>query len=94
MQHDAADELDVEVPHVERAAAGLADNGERFDEQIVDRLAIGDALTELYGLSAQLLVGEGLDFRFSGADFADERSQPLQFAVVRRTDDFCEEGVD
>jgi len=35
VQHHAADELDVEVPHVEDAAAGFADDGKSFDKQIV-----------------------------------------------------------
>ena len=37
VQDDAADQLDVEVPHVERAAARLADHGERFGQQVVER---------------------------------------------------------
>ena len=40
VQHRAADELHVEVPHVQHAAAGLADDGERFGQQIVERLAV------------------------------------------------------
>ena len=44
VQHDAADELHVEVPHVQHAAAGLADDGEGFGQQIVERLAVGEAL--------------------------------------------------
>ena len=63
VQHHAADELHVEVPHVEHAAAGLADDGEGLGQQVVERLAVGDALAELGGLVAELLVGEGLDLR-------------------------------
>ncbi len=51
VQHHAADQLHVEVPHVEHAASGLAHDGEGFDEQIVERLAVGDALAELVGLA-------------------------------------------
>ena len=43
-RHHAADQLHVEVPHVQHALAGFADHGERFGEQVVDRLAGGDAL--------------------------------------------------
>ena len=39
VEHRAADELDVEVAHVQHAPAGLPDDGKRFDEQIVERLA-------------------------------------------------------
>ena len=37
VQHHAADELHVEVPHVQHALAGLADDGEGFGQQIVER---------------------------------------------------------
>ena len=56
VQHAAADELHVEVPHVEHAAAGFADDGERLGQQVVERLALGEPLAELGGLRAQLLV--------------------------------------
>ncbi len=46
MKHDAAHQLDVEVAHVEDAPAGLAADGERFDEQVVERGALFDALFE------------------------------------------------
>ena len=51
---DAADQLHVEVPHVQHAAAGLADDGEGFGQQVVERLAVGEPLAELGGLAAQL----------------------------------------
>ena len=43
VQHHAADELHVEVPHVQHAAAGLADDGEGLGQQVVERLAVGEA---------------------------------------------------
>ena len=46
VQHHAAHQLHVEVPHVEHAASRLADDRERFDEQVVERRAVGDALAE------------------------------------------------
>ena len=42
MQHHAADQLHVEVPHVEHAAAGFADDGKGLGQQVVERLAVGD----------------------------------------------------
>ena len=44
VQDGAADELDVEVPHVQHAAAGLADDGKRLGQQVVERLALGEPL--------------------------------------------------
>ena len=54
VQHHAADQLHVEVPHVQHAAAGLADDGEGLGQQVVERLAVGEPLAELGGLRAQL----------------------------------------
>ena len=51
VQHGAADELDVEVTHVEHAPARLADDGERFRQELVERFAIGDPLFELRRLA-------------------------------------------
>ena len=61
VQHHAADQLHVVVPHLQHAAAGLADHGERLGQQVVERLAVGEAGPELRGLAAQLLVAERLD---------------------------------
>jgi hypothetical protein len=42
VQHHAADQLHVEMAHVEDAAAGFADYGEGFDQQVVERGALGE----------------------------------------------------
>ena len=44
VQHDAAHELHVERPHAEHALGGLAHDGERLVEQVVERLAVGEPL--------------------------------------------------
>ena len=94
VEDDAADELDVEVPHVQHAAAGFPDDGEGFRHQVVERRSVGEPLPELGGLGPQLVVGEALDLGFLGIDLGDERPNPLQLAVVRRADNFRQEGVD
>ena len=38
VQHHAADQLHIEVAHVQHAAAGLADHGEGLDQKVVQRL--------------------------------------------------------
>ena len=91
VQHHAADQLHVEVPHVQHAPAGFADDGEGFDEQIVERFAVGDALAELDGLGAELLVGQRLDLRLERADLGDQRAEPLDLTLVLRADDFGED---
>ncbi len=68
MQHDAAEHLHVEVPHVLRAPAGLAAGGERLGQQIVERFALGEPRTERRGTCPELLVGQRLHLRFEGVD--------------------------
>ena len=58
MQHHAADELHIEVPLAKRALGRLAHRRERFGQQIVEVLAIGQPLAELVGLAAQFIVRE------------------------------------
>ena len=94
VQHDAADQLHVEVPHVQRALAGLADHREGFGQQVVQRLAVGEPLAEFDGLSPERLVRERLDFRFFGVDLGDERTDAFQLALVLGADDLRKERVD
>ncbi len=95
VEDDAADELHVEVPHVQHAAAGLADDGKGFRNQIVERRRRSPSRCRNSAVFARsCVVGEALDFGFLRIDFGDERPNPLQLAVVRGADDFREEGVD
>ena len=87
VQHVAADELHVEVPHVEHAAAGLAHDGEGLGQQVVERGAAGKPLTELGGLLPELAVGEARDRRLERVDGLDNRTDLLQLALVLRAED-------
>ena len=53
-------------------------------------VAVGDALAELDGLVAELLVGELLDAGLERADLCDERPEPLDFSFVLGADDLRE----
>ena len=90
VQHHAAHQLDVEVPHVQHAPAGLAHDRERFRQQSSSDVAVGDALPEFDGLAAELFVGERLDRRLERVDFRDERTQTLDFPFVLGADDLGE----
>ena len=90
VQHHAADELDVVVPHVEHAAAGLPHHGEGLGQQLVERLAAPQALAERGRLSPQLRVAEGFDRRFEAVDAVDERPQTLQLTIVLGANDLGE----
>ena len=82
MQHHAADQLDVEMPHVENAAAGFADHGEGFDQQIVERRALRQSFFEFNRFRGQIDVGELLHRRFEIVDCGDDRTHRLDLALV------------
>ena len=66
VQHHAADQLNVEMAHVEDAAAGFADHREGFDQKVVERCALGDSLFEFNSFSGQVDVGELAKLRLQG----------------------------
>ena len=72
------------------AAAGFADERERFREQIVERLPGGDARLVGSRLLTQAVVGERARRRLEFADTRDERTQPLEIAVVLGAEDLGE----
>ena len=75
MQHDAADQLHVEVPHVEEAASGFAHRGEGGNQQVVERGALRQLLAKCHGLPGELFVAQGLHLRFQLTDGRDGRQQ-------------------
>jgi hypothetical protein len=56
VQHGAADDLHVEMPHAQHSAAGFADDGEHLGQQVIERFAIGESLTKFDRLRSQLFV--------------------------------------
>ena len=83
VQRDAADQLHVEVAHLQRALAGLAHHRKGFGQQLVerDRRAFS-ALAELVGLGAQRGVVEALELAFERVDLLDHAPVLLEQAVV------------
>jgi hypothetical protein len=112
MEYYTADELDVEVAHLDGAQAGLADDGECLWKDLIERGLLGcacalggvfaggvdlaggdgcgDALAELAGFRAQLVVGERLDRRLERVDLLDHGQQALDRPFVTCTKDLCE----
>ena len=88
MQDGAADQLDIEMPHVEDAASGFAAHGEGFDQQVVERLSIFDALLEFHGFLGEFDVGELLESGFEIVDGGDNWTEALDFAFVPGPEDF------
>ena len=59
MQHHAADQLHIEVAHVEHAAPGFADHGEGFHQKLVQRF-----VDQLGAIIFELLEAVGIGVRF------------------------------
>jgi hypothetical protein len=94
VEHDAADQLHVEVPHVQRPAAGLANDGKGLGQEVVEGLALSEPVAELDGPRPELLVGECLNVRFFGVDLGDERADSFQLTLVLGADDLRKDRVD
>src|ERR1022692_2335962 len=94
VEDDAADQLHVEVAHVEEAAAGFADHGEGFDEQVVEGRALGQFFLEFDGFGGQVDIGELLDGRFQVVDCGDDGLDGLDFALVFGAKNLGQNGVD
>jgi hypothetical protein len=56
MQHHAAEQLHVEVPHIDRPNRSLAHGGEDLHHDIVQRFAVFQAIAEFLRLHAELFV--------------------------------------
>ena len=89
VQHHAADELDVEGPHAEHAARGLAHGGEGRHQEIVERGAVGDIGAELVGAGGKLGVGKRLELVLHGVDRLDPWPRRLDAAIVGGTEDLA-----
>ena len=74
----------------EHALAGFADDGKGFGQQVVERFALGEALAELVGLGAQLLVGERLDGWLERIDALDGLGVLLDQPVVAAAENLLE----
>ncbi len=103
VEHHAADQLHVEVAHVEHAPPCLAHERERLGHQGIERFAGGVALRasralraapQLVGFRSHLDVAQLANRIFELVDPRHDRTQTLQLAFVLRADDFGEEGID
>ena len=70
VQHHAADQLHVEMAHLQRALAAFAHHGEGLGQQLVERSPPATRLTKFVGLGAQLVVGQGFERSFEDLTFA------------------------
>ena len=67
-------------PSVRLAASRTV--GEGFDQQVVERFALGQAFAEFDGLGAQLLVGELDELRLEGIDLRHRLVEAFDDAII------------
>src|SRR5699024_935427 len=85
VQGDGTQQLDIKVPHAKDPLAGLPDHGKGLDEQVIKRAAVIQALPELLGAIAQILVGKGLVLGLQRIDAGDLPAILTQEAIVATT---------
>ena len=81
VKRHGADELHIKVAHAHGALGSLAHGGKGLGEHIVERLAVGVALTELIGLGAELLLGHLLKLGLKTVDLVDDLVVPLKVLI-------------
>jgi hypothetical protein len=82
VQREAADELHIEVAHLERAACGFADHRETFRREIGERFAFGEAAAEFGGLGSQGFIAQRLQRRLERGRLAHRRFIAFDDAIV------------
>ena len=86
MQHHAADQLHVVMPHAQESPARLAADGKCLDQQVVERFAGGQTAAEFDRLLPQLLVGHRLILRLQGVDGLDLGLELADIPGIRRAE--------
>ena len=93
VQDDPAHHLDVEHPLVGLAETGLADGGERLEEQVVQVLAVLEPLPELGRLRAQVGVRQRAELGLERGDVGGLLGQPLHAAALAEAQELLEARV-
>ncbi len=82
MENNAADELYLEVFHVQHAPGGLPHRGIGLGEQVVKRLPLRQPLFEFRCLRFQLFIGQLHHLRPQRLDLFYQGRDPLQFSLA------------
>ena len=94
VQDHAADQLHVVVAHAQHPHAGLAADGKGLGQDLVERLAVGDALLEFGGLGLQLGVGQRLHLLLKAVDLVDDLLELFEQAFVAAAEDAGEQAIE
>jgi len=82
VEDHAADQLHIEMPHIELAARHFPAYGKRFGQNVVERLACFKPLFEVLGLIGERLIGKGSEPGLQSIDLSHDRLQGLDFTIV------------
>ena len=93
MEDDRAHQLDVEGPLAEPALRSLAHGCEGLEEDLLERLAVLDALLELGRLAAQVVVRELLEVGLQARDVLSLAAQALETPAFADAQDLFEPSV-
>ncbi|MNV59988.1 hypothetical protein D3C71_1524380 [compost metagenome] len=91
VQRHAAQQLHIEVAHLHHALGTLADHGKRFWQDVVQRFAPGNAVLELLGFLAQLLVAQLFVLWLHRIDARHDLAVLLEQAIIATAKNFGEE---
>ena len=86
MQHHPADHLDVVVPLPEGPLGRLAHRGEGLGQEIIQRLAILQALAKGRCSRLELRIGQANQLGLLGVDAFEQGNNPLDDSIVPRAE--------
>ena len=90
MENHAADQLHVEMPHVEFAARHFPAHGKRFGQDVVQCPTCFQLLLEILSFIGQGLIGKWGEPALQAVDLLHDRSQRPDFAVIFTAEDQIE----
>ncbi|MCY1421916.1 hypothetical protein D9M71_375820 [compost metagenome] len=90
VQRHTTDQLHIEVAHAHDPLARFTGHGECFREDLVERLALGQARLELLGLGLQLLIGKRHHLWLERIDGLDLLGHALHFTLVLASKEFLQ----
>ena len=91
VQHHAADQLDIVVPHAEEPSPRLTADGEGLHQQVVNRLTSFQPPFKFGCLGPQLGIGHCLVAWLERVDRLDLRLEPFEVPGVRGTEESGDE---
>src|SRR5258708_19734453 len=84
----------VKGGHGEDRPGRLAANGEGFDQQVVERVTVGDPLLEFLSFLFKLGVGELQQPRLEVVDSGDDGTKGFDFPFVLSPKDFRKDRIE